>query len=244
MGTMEWIYVISTLLILPVVIWALIVSIRVYAVMGKYKKVEINAGLTARDLVKKIADENGLDISVETASGFVGDHYDPRRKVVALSHDIINSSSVTALAVAAHECGHALQHKEKYAPLRLRGFIIAISNFASKLLLPLIVIGLILQIFVFYNSTMVMAYVLVGMCAFYGLSALAELITLPAEFDASRRAKKMLDTMNITDDMNERKGVRRVLSAAAQTYIAAFAVSLVYFLRLFSYLYLIFGRRS
>lgn len=243
MGIMEWIYVISTLLILPVVIWALVVSVRVHVVMSRYKGVNIDAGLTARDLVKKIADENGLDISIETASGFVGDHYDPRRKVVALSHDIMNSSSVTALAVAAHECGHALQHKEKYAPMRLRGFVVAISNFASKLLLPLIIVGLFLQIFLFYDI-MMMAYVLIGMCAFYGLSALAELITLPTEFDASRRAKKMLDGMNITDNMEERKGVQRVLSAAAQTYVAAFAVSLVYFLRLFTYLYLVFGRRN
>jgi Zn-dependent membrane protease YugP len=240
---MEWIYIVSTLLLLPVIIWAVIVGIRVDIVMHKYKKVTAGTDLTARDLVKQIAEENGLDISVETAGGFLGDHYDPKRKVVALSRDIIDSNSITALAVAAHECGHALQHKERYAPLRLRGFIVAVSNFASRLLMPLIIVGLILQIFMFYN-TMVMAYVLIGMCAFYGLSALAELVTLPTEFDASRRARKMLDQMNITDDISEKSGVHKVLSAAAQTYVAAFAVSLIYFLRLFSYLMLVFGRRD
>jgi Zn-dependent membrane protease YugP len=242
--TWELIYIISSALILPVIIWAVIASIRVEVVFKKYKNISMGAGLTARELVDKIAKDNGLNITVTTASGFLGDHYDPKRKIVALSKDNINSDSISALAVAAHECGHAMQDKERYLPLKTRNVVIALSNFASRLLFPLIIVGLILSVFwSIGGGTAIVGYITVGFCAIYGLSALVGLITLPTEFDASRRAKKMLDEMNITDDIAEKRGVRRVLSAAAQTYVVSFAVSLLYFLRLLSYLYLIFGQR-
>jgi Zn-dependent membrane protease YugP len=239
----EMIYIISSVLILPVMIWAIIVSIRVNVVFNKYKKIDMGAGLTARELAERIARENGLDITVTTASGFLGDHYDPKRKVVALSRENINSGSIAALAVAAHECGHAMQDKQRYLPLKTRNFVITLSNFASRLLMPLIIVGLITSM-LFYLDPSFVGFIMVGLCAIYGLSALVGLITLPTEFDASRRAKKMLDEMGIADDTTEKRGVRRVLSAAAQTYVASFAVSLIYFVRLLSYLYLVFGKRN
>ncbi|MDR1917769.1 MAG: zinc metallopeptidase [Christensenellaceae bacterium] len=242
---MNWeiIYIISSVLILPVMIWAIVVSIQVEVVFNKYKKVDMGAGITARELVNKIAKENGLNITVTTASGFLGDHYDPKHKVVALSRDNIDSGSIAALAVAAHECGHAMQDKEQYFPLKTRNFVISLSNFASRLLLPLVIIGLVLSV-LFYLDPSFVGIIMIALCAVYGMSALVGLITLPTEFDASRRAKKMLDEMFITDDITEKRGVRRVLSAAAQTYVASFAVSLLYFLRLLSYLYLVLGRRD
>jgi Zn-dependent membrane protease YugP len=239
----EWIYIVSSILILPVFIWAIIVSIRVNTVFNRYKKIEMGSGLTARDLVEKIARERDLNISVEVASGWLGDHYDPKRKVVALSRENINSKSIAALAVAAHECGHAIQDKERYLPLRTRNFVISLSNFASRLLLPLIIIGFIASIFIFLNDTAFLYFIL-ALCITYGLSALVQLITLPTEFNASVRAGKILDEMQITDDIAEKRGVRRVLSAAAQTYVAAFAVSLVYFMRLLSYFMLFVGKRD
>jgi Zn-dependent membrane protease YugP len=162
---------------------------------------------------------------------------------VALSRENMNSKSIAALAVAAHECGHALQDKESYLPLKTRNFVIRLSNFASKLLMPLIIISLILSIVFYYEGAFIM-YFMLALCVIYGLSALVSLITLPTEFDASRRAKKLLDDMHIANENVEKKGVRRVLSAAAQTYVASFAVSLLYFMRILSYLVLISGKRN
>jgi Zn-dependent membrane protease YugP len=240
----ETVYIISTILILPVFIWAIVVSIRVHSVFNKYSEVSVSNGITAKQLVEQIALENGLQIEIEETGGSLGDHYDPKRKVVALSGEVINSTSITALSVAAHECGHALQDKESYAPLKIRQFVIHLSNFASKLLVPLIFLSLIASIFIYTaGGYEFMMWVLVGLCAIYGLSALVNLITLPTEFDASRRAKRMLEEMHIIRDEAEFRGVKKVLNAAAQTYAAALAVSLVYFLRMLSYL-MIFVRRD
>jgi Zn-dependent membrane protease YugP len=242
---MNWeiVYIISGILILPVLIWGIVAGIRVDSVFNKYKKIDADSGLTARELAEKIARDNGLNIRVVSAGGFLGDHYDPKKKVVALSREVMNSRSIAALAIAAHECGHAMQDKENYFPLRTRNFVIALSNFASRLLMPLIIISIIASIFLIFNESFV-GYIMIAMCAIYGLSALVNLITLPTEFDASRRAKEMLNKMQITEDEVERQGVRRVLSAAAQTYVAALAISLLYFFRVLLYVVLVFGRRD
>jgi Zn-dependent membrane protease YugP len=244
---MDWelVYIVSGVLILPVFIWAVVASIRVHSVFSKYKGIYSEAGLTARDLVERIAAEQGLEITVEQAGGFLGDHYDPKRKVVALSHDVIDSGSIAALAIAAHECGHAIQDKESYLPLRTRNFVIRLSSFASKLLMPLIILSVFASIFIYTAAGFTfMMYVMIGLCAIYGISAVVELITLPTEFNASSRAKKLLDSMFFaTMDEKERRGVSKVLSAAAQTYVASFAVSLIYFLRILAQLMLVFGSR-
>jgi Zn-dependent membrane protease YugP len=243
--TWEWIYIVSGILILPVFIYAIVASVRVNYVFDKYQKLNSAFGITARELAQKIAAENGLNITIETAGHFLGDHYDPKRKVVALTDEVINSTSITALAVAAHECGHAVQDQESYAPLKIRQFVIGLSSFTSRFLMPLIIISVFASIFMLTDTGYeFMKWVMISLCVIYGLSALASFVTLPTEFDASARAKKILDQMNIITDETESRGVSKVLNAAAQTYVAALAISLVYFLRMLSYVVLVFGRRD
>ncbi|MCQ2382203.1 MAG: zinc metallopeptidase [Clostridia bacterium] len=225
---------------LPALIVAIIASIKVMVVIERYQHVKASGGITASDLVHQIAQENQLNIRVEVASEQMGDHYDPTAKVVRLTEKVINSDSVSALAIAAHECGHAMQDAENYAPLRLRNFVIRLSNFSSRLLTPLIIISLIASILTFgMASEIYFQWLLLGFCVVYGLSALVSLITLPTEFDASRRGKKMLESMQVISGGKERRQVSRVLRAAANTYVVSFALSLLYFLRFLSYFMLL-----
>ncbi len=235
----ELVYVLAGILVLPILIFAIIASIRVTVAIERYHHVKSLGGMTARDLVKKIVAENQLNVQVEVAPENMGDHYDPTDKVVRLTSKVIDSDSVSALAIAAHECGHALQDAENYAPLRMRNFVIRLSNFSSRLLTPLIILSIIASIFFMLDG--IFEWVLIGLCVIYGLSALVNFITLPTEFDASRRGKRLLAEMHIVESNQERRGVNRVLRAAANTYVVAFALSAVYFLRYLSYIMILFG---
>ena len=240
----ELVYIISGLAILPVLIIAIIVSIRVTTVMEHYHHVEATGGITARELVQRIAADNHLNIRVEVASDGDGDHYDPHTKAVRLTPKVMNSTSVSALAVAAHECGHALQDAQNYAPLRLRNAVIRVNNFSSRLLTPLIIISMIASIFmVGMAAEIYFQWMLLAFCVIYGLAALVSFITLPTEFDASRRGKQMLKAMHMVEGRDEERGVSKVLRAAANTYVVSFALSLIYFLRYLSYFALLFMRR-
>lgn len=239
----ELIYVVSGLAILPVLLWAIIASIRVTTVIERYHHVESGSNYTAKELVERIAVENQLNIQVEEATHNMGDHYDPQTKTVRLTSKVLYSNSVSALAIAAHECGHALQDAHNYAPLRVRNAVIRISNFSSRLLTPLIIISFVATLFTAGLAMDYMLWALLGFCIIYGLSALISLITLPTEFDASRRGKQLLEAMNIIETSKERRGVRKVLSAAANTYVVSFAMSLIYFLRYLSYFMILTGRR-
>ena len=242
--TWELVYIVSGLAILPVLIWAIIASIRVTTTIERYHHVKAAGGITAKELVGRIAAENNLQIRVELANEGTGDHYDPRDKAVRLTKKVMNSSSVSALAIAAHECGHALQDAESYLPLRLRNLVIRVNNFSSRLLTPLIIISLITSIFTMGMAAEVwVKWLLLSFCIIYGLSALVSLITLPTEFNASRRGMQMLDAMQMVAGKDERRAVKQVLRAAANTYVVAFAMSLVYFLRYLSYFMILFGRR-
>ncbi len=238
----ELVYSISGVLFLPILIFAIIASIRVNVVIDRYHHTKATGGLTARELVKKIAAENQLQIRVEVAPEHTGDHYDPSEKVVRLTQEVIDNDSVSALAIAAHECGHALQDAENYAPLRMRNFVIRLSNFSSRLLTPLIIISVIASLLTFgMAAEFYFKWLLLGFCIVYGLSALVSFITLPTEFDASRRGEQMLEKMQLVENPEERAAVSQVLRAAANTYVVAFALSLVYFLRYLSYFMLLFG---
>ena len=239
----ELVYSISGVLFLPILLFAIIASIRVNFVIDRYHHVKASGGLTARELVKKIAAENQLQIRVEVAPEHTGDHYDPSEKVVRLTQEVIDNDSVSALAIAAHECGHALQDAENYAPLRMRNFVIRLSNFSSRLLTPLIIISVIASLLTFgMAAEFYFKWLLLGFCIVYGLSALVSFITLPTEFDASRRGEQMLEKMQLVENNEQRAAVGQVLRAAANTYVVAFALSLVYFLRYLSYFMLLFGK--
>ncbi|MGM9637013.1 MAG: zinc metallopeptidase [Eubacteriales bacterium] len=221
---MDWLYI---LLVLPAVIFAMIAGVKVNSTFNRYSEQISRRGITGREAAERILASNGLShIRIERINGKLTDHYDPRAEVIRLSPDVYNGTSTAAIGVAAHEVGHAIQKSENYAPLRIRNAIIPITNVGSKLALPLILLGLILTS---VGSQFIwIAYA--GVICF-GLSTLFQLVTLPTEFDASRRAMRCLESYGILDE-DELQGSRKVLTAAAMTYVAALAVSLMQLLRL------------
>ena len=177
----------------------------------KYSKIPIDGGLTGRDIAVKMLHDNGIyDVEVVSTSGSLTDHYNPANKTVNLSEDVYDTCSVAAAAVAAHECGHVIQHARGYVPITIRTALVPIVNFASRLSMPLILIGLILGY---------VGLAKIGVVLFCGV-LIFQLVTLPVEFDASARAMRVLDSLGILYG-EEIKGARKVLTAAALTYVAA-----------------------
>jgi Zn-dependent membrane protease YugP len=192
-------------------------------------------GMTGAAVARRILDSNGLrDVRIELVAGHLSDHYDPRSRVLRLSEAVYHSASVAAVGVAAHEAGHALQDAKGYVPLRFRIAIVPVCNIGSRLAMPLFFIGLLLA-----GLSTVSDWLMFAGIAAFSLSVLFQLVTLPVEFNASRRAMRCLAG---SGTMNEEqlRGARRVLSAAAMTYVAALAVGLLSLLRLL----LIFGARQ
>lgn len=224
---MDWTYI----LVLIGAILSIGASSKVKSTFGKYAKVRSMSGMTGAQAARRILDNNGLQhVGVEHISGTLSDHYDPRSQMVRLSDSTYGASSVAAIGVAAHECGHAMQHKEDYAPLKIRTAIVPAANLGSKLGMPIIILGVLLS----YNYVLIQ----VGIWVF-SLAVLFQVVTLPVEFNASSRALKMLESYGILG-REEVGGSRKVLSAAAMTYVAAAAASILQLLRLI----LLFGRRS
>lgn len=220
----DWIYII---LVLPAVILSIWASTRVNSTFKKYSKTTNYAGLTASEVARRILYENELyDVRIEAVSGHLTDHYDPRTKVVSLSESTYNSTSSAAIGVAAHEVGHAIQHARGYIPLKIRNAIVPVTNIGSKLSMPLIILGILLSAFAYE-----FAYVAYFGVACFSLCAIFQLLTLPTEFNASRRALRTIEDGGFLRE-DELVGARRVLSAAAMTYVAALAVSLAQLLRL------------
>jgi Zn-dependent membrane protease YugP len=209
-------------LVIPAVIFTMIAQFMVSSTFNKYSKLISRRGLTGMEAARKILDANGLHhVAIERIRGSMTDHFDPRTNVICLSETVYDVSSVAAVGVAAHEAGHAIQYAKEYAPIKLRAAIIPVTRIGSMLAMPLFIIGLILA------SD---ALLLFGI-ALYSLVTLFQLVTLPVEFNASRRAMKALEATGYYTD-EELDGARRVLRAAAMTYVAALAVSLLQILRL------------
>ena len=207
-------------LVLPAVIFALWAQFNVKSTFSKYSKIASRSGMTGFDSARRILDANGLgSVRIAHVSGDLTDHYNPTDNTIYLSDSVYGSNSAAAIGVAAHEAGHAVQHATGYTPIKIRSAIIPITNIGSNLAMPLIILGIIL-------SFPTLAYI--GVAAF-GLSTLFQLVTLPVEFDASGRALKALEGSLDGDDL---ASARKVLRAAALTYVAALAVSLVNLLRL------------
>ena len=217
------------LLIIAIGIVGFIVQAKLQSVFKKYSKVMFPGGLTGRDVAERMLHDNGIyDVKVVSTPGHLTDHYNPATKTVNLSESVYASNSVAAAAVAAHECGHAVQHATGYVPIRIRSAIIPITQIGSQLSIPLILLG-----FLFQFQPLVFAGIL-----FYATAALFQLVTLPVEFNASSRAMKVLEQSEmLTGD--ELTGAARVLRAAAMTYVAALLTALAQLLRLI----LIFGGR-
>ena len=212
----------TLLILLPAMIFAIIAQVRVKSTFNKYAKVYNRRGLTGAAAARQVLDANGLrDVRVERIRGELTDHYDPRDNVIRLSDSVYDSTGIAAVGVAAHEAGHAIQYAQNYAPINVRAKLIKVTNVGSMLSMPLFFIGLI----------MASPYLTYLGIALYSLVAIFQLVTLPVEFDASGRALKVLSSSGILND-DELKASKKVLSAAAMTYVAALAMSLAQLLRL------------
>lgn len=203
----------------------MIASARVKGTFNKYSQLRSMSGMNGAQVAQRVLQAAGIyDVQVRHVSGSLTDHYDPRTKTVNLSDPVYNATSVAALGVAAHECGHAIQHAKSYAPLSIRSALVPIANFGSMLAWPVILIGLL------FNTRSSGLIIDIGILLF-SAAVLFQLVTLPVEFDASRRALVMLRTQGILAD-DELKYTRRVLKSAALTYVASAAAAILQLLRI------------
>ena len=212
-------------------ILSLFASIKVRTAFSKYNKVPNSSGATGYDTVRQLMDANDIhDVQIGQINGHLTDHYHPKKAIVNLSDDTFNNSSIAAVAVAAHEMGHVMQNKTGYLFFKIRSFLVPIVNFGQHLAFPLVIIGVILDYLYLTANPETGFYIAMIGVILYGGSLLFALITLPVELNASKRAKQMLLSANILSD-DEMRGAKKVLSAAALTYVASLLTSLVYFLR-------------
>lgn len=224
----DWTYI----LVLIGVVICMAASGRVNSVFTRYSRVRSHSGMTGKEAAERILRRNGIyDVQVIHIPGNLTDHYNPGKKTLGLSDTVYNSSSVAAIGVAAHECGHAVQHAVGYAPLSIRGVLVPVANFGSALSWPLILIGLLM------NSQMSGLLINLGILLF-SAAVLFQIVTLPVEFNASSRAVRVLESSGMLYP-EEVGDVKKVLRAAALTYVAGAASMILQFLRLI----IIGGRR-
>ena len=221
----DWSYII---LVMPFVILSMLASAKVNSSFKKYSEVYSRRGLTAAEAARKVLQDNGvLGVNIERVRGHLTDHFDPKSNTIRLSENVYDSTSVASIGVACHEAGHAVQHAVGYLPVKIRTAIVPITNIGSKLSIPLVLLGIILSSFGSQYS--IIAYIGV---ALFALCVIFQLVTLPTEFNASRRALRAITDGGILYE-DEAKGAKKVLSAAAMTYVAALAVTVMQLLRLF-----------
>lgn len=217
------------ILVVPAMLLAAFAQMKVSSTFNRYSQVRSRSGYTGAQAARDILDRNGLQgVRIERVHGSLTDHYDPRSNVVRLSDSVYDSPSVAAIGVAAHECGHAVQHAVGYFPIKLRSAIIPVTNIGSKLSIPLLLIGLVVQVEPLINLGILL----------FSTMALFQLVTLPVEYNASNRALATLDSTGMLSG-DELQGSKKVLSAAALTYVAALLVAVMQLLRLL----LLFGGR-
>ena len=219
------------LLVIAGIIICLLASARVKSTFSKYSNVRCMSGMTGIEAAQRILQQAGIyDVRIEHVAGNMTDHYDPKNKVLKLSDTVYGVNSVAAIGVAAHECGHAIQHHNSYGPLVLRNSIVPVVNIGSMLSWPLILIGVLLS----FNQTLIMIGIIL-----FSFAVVFQLVTLPVEFNASNRAIACLDT-NGTLSSQEVGQAKKVLNAAALTYVAGAAAAILQLLRLI----LLFGNRN
>ena len=227
----DWTYL---YIVLPCFLLAMIASARVNSTFKRYSKQISSRRITGREAAERVLRANGVtNVRVERVSGNLTDHYDPKNNVIRLSDSVYDSASTAAIGVACHEAGHAAQYAHQYFPIKIRAAIIPITNIGSRLAMPLILLGLLFGIGGTYSYSLVYAGI-----ACFALSLVFQLITLPVEFNASRRAMQAIEQSQILTE-EEQRGARKTLTAAAMTYVAAVAVAAAQLLRLV----LLFGGR-
>ncbi len=225
-------YLLFLLILLPFLALSGWASAKVNSTYAAYDKVPNSSRMTGYDVAVRLLSLHGVtDISVNRVGGRLSDHYHPTKRQVNLSGSTYGSASVAAVAVAAHEIGHVMQKKEGYLPYRIRTALVPAVNLGSRLALPLIIIGILVDVlFLTPAGSMAGEWIMITGIILYSLSTVFMLVTLPVEFNASARAKKMLLEEGILNE-SEIVGAKKVLSAAAMTYVASLLISLVYFLR-------------
>jgi len=218
----------TMILMIPAIILALYAQAKVQSTYAKFSEVRSASGRTGREIAQTILTANGIaDVTVEPGQGFLSDHYDPVRKTVQLSPKNYGESSVAAISVAAHECGHAIQHAQHYAPLQMRTAIFPLANIGSHLAWIFIIAG-----FIFANRLAVFGVGLLDIGIFlFTFGVIFQLITLPVEFDASKRAIVQLNRLGLVAP-DEQRSAKKVLDAAALTYVAAAAAAILQLARL------------
>ena len=221
-------------LVLPCILLSLWASSNVRSTFRKYANQYSMRRITGAEAAQRVLSANGVrGVRIERVGGDLTDHFDPKTNVIRLSDGVYSSTSTAAIGVACHEAGHAVQYAQNYAPIKLRAAVIPLTNFGSRLAMPLILLGILLSAFAQMSYTLVYLGI-----ACFSLSLVFQLITLPVEFNASRRAMQAIDSAGILTP-EEQKGARRTLTAAALTYVAATALALAQLLRLIA----IFGGR-
>ena len=228
----DWTYVV---LVLPCIILSMWASANVNSTFKKYSGQLSSRRITGAEAAQRVLMANGVQgVKIQRISGNLTDHYDPRTNVIRLSDNVYDNTSTAAIGVACHEAGHAVQYAQSYAPIKLRAAVIPVTNLGSKLAMPLILIGLLLSYLGNFSYMLVYAGI-----ACFGLSLVFQLVTLPVEFNASRRALDAISSGNLLTE-EEQKGARKTLTAAALTYVAATATALAQLLRLL----VLFGGRG
>lgn len=223
------------LLVLPCILFSMLASASVNSTFRKYANQRSLHGLTGAEAAQRVLISNGVTgVRIERIRGELTDHYDPRANVIRLSDSVYDNTSTAAIGVACHEAGHAVQYANNYGPIKLRAAIVPLTNIGSRLAMPLILIGLLLSAFAEFSSTIVYLGI-----ACFGLTFLFQLVTLPVEFNASRRAMAAIEHSGLLTK-DEQKGAKSTLRAAAMTYVAATAVALAQLLRLI----ILFGGRG
>lgn len=229
----DWTYVV---LVLPCILLSLWASANVNSTFKRYSGQYSRRGLTGAQAAERVLRANGVtNVRIERVSGNLTDHFDPKSSVIRLSDNVYGNTSTAAIGVACHEAGHAVQYAQDYAPIRIRSAVIPATNLGSKLAMPLILLGLLIGFM--GDLSYFLIYLGIG-C--FGLSLVFQLVTLPVEFDASRRAMAAISQSELLTE-EEQRGARKTLTAAALTYVAATAVALSQLLRL---LVLFGGRRK
>lgn len=214
-------------LVLPCILLSLWASANVNSTFKKYSRQYSSRRLTGAEAAQRVLMANGVrGVRIERVSGNLTDHYDPKTNVIRLSDSVYSDTSTAAIGVACHEAGHAVQYAQNYAPIKVRAAIIPLTNFGSRIAMPLILAGILMTFLGSFSDTLVY----LGIAAF-GMSLVFQIVTLPVEFNASRRAMQAIESANILTQ-EEQRGARKTLTAAALTYVAATAVALAQLLRL------------
>lgn len=208
-------------ILLPAILFSMYAQGKIKSTFNRYLKKRTITGITGADAARTILNRNGINIPIEIISGNLTDHYDPSKKVLRLSNDVYNGNSVASIGVAAHECGHAIQHEMGYAPLQIRNFLVPVVNIGSNLSWLFIILGFVLGLSGLINLGILL----------FSAAVIFQLITLPVEYDASSRALKQIESNGILYG-EEINGAKKVLSAAALTYVAATLAAVSQLIRL------------